>query len=72
MSIEWRQIFAQRAKRPKDKTMLVNCNTSSTAAQAAMELRMDSFVNVRRSFGGYIEWKARGGLAACARVSKKG
>lgn len=72
VNIEWRQVFAQRAKLPKDKTLLLYCNTSSFAAQAAMALRMDGFENVRLLYGGYNEWKARGGLEAYARASKKG
>ncbi len=69
VNIEWRQVFAQRAKLPKDKTILVYCNTSSFAAQVAMALRMDGFENVRLLYGGYNEWKARGGLEAHARAS---
>ncbi|KAB2896979.1 MAG: rhodanese-like domain-containing protein, partial [Burkholderiaceae bacterium] len=71
-NIEWRQVFAQRARLPKDKTILVYCNTSSFAAQAAMALRMDGFENVRLLHGGYNEWKARGGMEAHARASQKG
>lgn len=72
VNIEWRQVFAQRAKLPKDRTNLVYCNTSSFAAQAAMALRMDGIENVRLLYGGYNEWTARGGLDAYARASKKG
>ena len=71
MNIEWRQVFAQRAKLPKDKTILVYCNTSSFAGQVAMALRMDGFENVRLLYGGFNEWKARGGMEAHARASKK-
>jgi rhodanese-related sulfurtransferase len=71
VNIEWRQVFAQRARLPKDKTILVYCNTSSFAAQVAMALRIDGFENVRLLYGGYNEWKARGGLEAYARASKK-
>jgi len=71
VNIEWRQVFAQRAKLPKDKTLLLYCNTSSFAAQAAMALRMDGFENVRLLYGGFNEWKARGGLEAHARASGK-
>lgn len=71
VNIEWRQVFAQRAKLPKDKTILVYCNTSSFAGQVAMALRMDGFENVRLLHGGYNEWKARGGMEAHARASKK-
>jgi rhodanese-related sulfurtransferase len=71
VNIEWRQVFSQRARLPRDKTILVYCNTSSFAAQVAMALRMDGFENVRLLYGGYNEWKARGGLDAYARASKK-
>ena len=71
MNIEWRQVFAQRAKLPKDKTILVYCNTSSFAGQVAMSLRMDGYENVRLLHGGYNEWKASGGMNAQARAAKK-
>lgn len=71
MNIEWRQVFGQRAKLPKDKTILVYCNTSSFAGQVAMALRMDGFENVRLLHGGYNEWKAAGGMNAQARAAKK-
>ncbi|MDZ4103394.1 MAG: rhodanese-like domain-containing protein [Hydrogenophaga sp.] len=71
MNIEWRQVFAQRSKLPKDKTILVYCNMSSFAGQVAMALRMDGFENVRLLHGGYNEWKASGGMDAQARAAKK-
>ena len=71
VNIEWRQVFAQRAKLPKDKTILVYCNTSSFAGQVAMALRMDGYENVRLLHGGYNEWKASGGMNAQARAAKK-
>ena len=70
-NIEWRQVFAQRAKLPRETTILVYCNTSSFAAQVAMALRIDGFENVRLLYGGFNEWKARGGMDAYARASKK-
>lgn len=70
-NIEWRQVFAQRDTLPKDKTILIYCNTSSFAAQVAMALRMDGFENVRLMYGGFNEWKARGGMDAYARAVKK-
>ncbi|MBX3618956.1 MAG: rhodanese-like domain-containing protein [Rhizobacter sp.] len=71
VNIEWRKVFAERAKLPRDKTVLVVCNTSSFSGQVAMALRMDGFENVRILHGGYDEWKARGGMDAFARASKK-
>ncbi|RZS54930.1 rhodanese-like domain-containing protein [Sphaerotilus mobilis] len=70
VNIEWRQVFAERARLPKDRTVLVYCNTSSFAAQVAMALRMDGMENVRVLRGGYTEWKARGGMDAHARASQ--
>ena len=72
VNIEWRKVFAERAKLPKDKTILVYCNTSSFSGQVAMALRMDGFENVRILHGGYDEWKARGGMGAFARAATKG
>ena len=68
VNIEWRQVFAQRASLPRDKTLLLYCNTSSLAAQAAMALRLDGFENVRLLYGGFNGWQAAGGLEANARA----
>lgn len=70
-NIEWRKVFAERAKLPKTKTILVYCNTSSFAAQVAMALRLDGFENVRMLYGGFNQWKAAGGMDAYARATKK-
>lgn len=69
--IEWRQVFAQRARLPRDRMIVVYCNTSSLAGQVAMALRIDGFENVRLLYGGYNEWKARGGLEAHARARQQ-
>lgn len=70
VNIEWRKVFAERARLPKDRTILAYCNTSSFSGQVAMALRMGGFENVRILHGGYGEWKARGGLDAHARASQ--
>lgn len=71
VNIEWRKVFAERAKLPKDKTILVYCNTGSFSAQSAMALRLAGFENVRILHGGFAEWKARGGMEAHARAAKE-
>lgn len=70
VNIEWRKVFAERAKLPKDRTILAYCNTSSFSGQVAMALRMAGYENVRILHGGYGEWKARGGMEAYARAKK--
>lgn len=70
VNIEWRKVFAERAKLPKDKTILAYCNTSSFSGQVAMALRIAGYENVRILHGGYDQWKARGGMEAHARAIK--
>jgi rhodanese-related sulfurtransferase len=70
VNIEWRKVFAERTKLPKDRTILAYCNTSSFSGQVAMALRMAGYENVRILHGGYGEWKARGGMEAYARAKK--
>ncbi|ODV11381.1 MAG: sulfurtransferase [Rubrivivax sp. SCN 70-15] len=70
VNIEWRKVFAERAKLPKDQTILAYCNTGSFSAQAAMALRMAGYENVRILHGGFNEWKARGGFDASTRPAR--
>jgi rhodanese-related sulfurtransferase len=59
-------------ERPRDKTILVYCDTGSFAAQIAMARRMHGFENLRLLYAGFNEWKACGGMDAHAPASKKG
>ena len=70
VNIEWRKVFAERSKLPKNKTILMYCNTSSFSAQTAMALRMDGFENVVVLHGGMEEWKRQGGFDASKRAVK--
>jgi rhodanese-related sulfurtransferase len=69
VNIEWRQVFAERARLPKDKTIVAYCNTGSFSGQVAMALRLAGYENVRILHGGFAEWKARGGFDAHVRAS---
>lgn len=57
-NIEWRQVFAQREKLPRDQSILLYCNTGSLAPQVALALRVDGFENVQILYGGFQHWKA--------------
>lgn len=70
-NIEWPKVFASRTLLPRDKTILVYCNTGSFSGQVAMALRMAGYENVRILHGGINEWHARGGLEAYARAVKQ-
>ena len=69
INIEWRRVLAERSRIPKDKPVLVYCNTGSLSAQAGFALRVAGYENVRILQGGFAEWKAKGGLDAAAKAS---
>jgi rhodanese-related sulfurtransferase len=69
VNIEWRQVLAKSSSIPKDKAVLIYCNTGSLSAQAGFALRVSGWENVKILQGGYAEWKAQGGLDANARAS---
>lgn len=68
VNIEWRKVLEQRAKIPKDKMVLIYCNTGSLSAQAGFALRVAGYDNVKILQGGFEEWKAKGGLDANAKA----
>ena len=68
-NIEWRRVLAERNRIPKDKPVLVYCNTGSLSAQAGFALRLAGYENVRILQGGFAEWKAKGGLDAANKAT---
>lgn len=69
VNIEWRQVLAKSANIPKNKPVLIYCNTGSLSAQAGFALRVSGWENVRILQGGFAEWKAKGGLDANAKAA---
>jgi rhodanese-related sulfurtransferase len=69
VNIEWRRTLAERNRIPKDRPVLVYCNTGSLSAQAGFALRIAGYENVRILQGGFSEWKAKGGLDAAAKMT---
>lgn len=70
-NIEWRRVLAERASIPKDRQVLLYCNTGSLSAQAGFALRVAGYENVRILQGGMSEWKAKGGFDAAARAQAR-
>jgi rhodanese-related sulfurtransferase len=64
VNIEWRQVLARRSEFPKDKPILIYCNTGTLSAQAGFALRVAGYDNLRILQGGMHEWKAKGGFEA--------
>jgi rhodanese-related sulfurtransferase len=70
INLEWRQALAQRSTLPKNKPVLIYCNTGSLSAQAGFALRVAGYDNVRILQGGFTEWKAKGGFDANRRAAE--
>lgn len=68
VNLEWRKVLAERQSIPRDKPVLIYCNTGSLSAQAGFALRVAGYENVRILQGGFSEWKVKGGLDAAARA----
>lgn len=69
VNIEWRQVIARRSELPKDKPILIYCNTGTLSAQAGFALRVTGFDNLRILQGGMREWQTKGGFEAYERTS---
>jgi len=69
INMDWRQVLAKRNTIPKDKSVLIYCNTGSLSAQAGFALRVAGWDNVRILQGGMEEWKAKGGFDAAAKAT---
>jgi rhodanese-related sulfurtransferase len=61
--------LAKSGSIPKNKTVLVYCNTGTLSAQAGFALRVSGWDNVKILQGGISEWTAKGGLDANARAA---
>ena len=70
VNMDWRQVLAKRNSIPKDKPVLIYCNTGSLSAQAGFALRVAGWENVRILQGGMEEWKAKGGFDAAAKATR--
>ena len=62
VNIEWRQVLAKRNQIPKDRPVLVYCNTGTLSSQAGLALRFAGWDNVQILHGGLDEYKAKKGL----------
>jgi rhodanese-related sulfurtransferase len=70
VNIEWRQAVARRRDIPRDRMVVMYCNSGSLSAQAVFALRLLGYDNVKVLQDGIEGWKAKGGFEANARASK--
>ena len=70
VNIEWRQAVARRAEIPRDRMVVMYCNSGSLSAQAVFALRLLGYDNVKVLQDGIEGWKKKGGFEAYARASQ--
>jgi rhodanese-related sulfurtransferase len=70
-NIEWREILSRRHELPEDKPILLYCNSGVLSAQAALTLRIAGYDSIMLLYGGYKDWKRKGGFDANAQYLKK-
>ncbi len=70
VNIEWRQAVARRGELPRDRMVVMYCNSGSLSAQAVFALRLLGYDNVKVLQDGIEGWKKKGGFDAHARASK--
>jgi len=69
INIDWRQVLAKRNSIPKDKPVLIYCNSGSLSAQAGFALRVAGWDNLRILQGGFDEWRTKGGFDASTKAT---
>lgn len=62
--IEWRNLLARRNELPKDRPVLLYCNTGAQSAQSFFALRVAGWDNVRLLLGGLQGWTRENGNLA--------
>ena len=70
VNIDWRQSVARRSELPKDRMVVMYCNSGSLSAQAVFALRLLGHENVKVLQDGIEGWKAKGGFESRARASQ--
>ncbi len=59
MNIEWRQILERQDEIPRDKSVVLYCDTGLSSSKAYFILRLAGRENIKVLRGGYLMWSAR-------------
>ena len=69
VNMDWRTVLANRDQIPRDRPVIIYCNTGSLSAQAGFAMRVAGWDNLRILQGGMEEWKAKGGFDAATKAT---
>ena len=64
VNMDWRKIPGRRHEIPKDRMVVIYCNTGSLSAQAVFAMRLLGWDNVKVLQDGIEGWKKKGGFQA--------
>lgn len=64
VNIDWRKIPGRRGEIPKDRMVVIYCNTGSLSAQSVFAMRVLGWDNVKVLQDGFEGWKKKGGFKA--------
>jgi len=64
VQIEWRDTLVRRNEIPRDRAVVLYCETGALSSRAHMALRLAGYENVKVLVGGYQEWTARNAESA--------
>lgn len=64
VNIEWRKVPGKRQQIPKDRMVVIYCNTGSLSAQSVFAMRVLGWDNVKVLQDGIEGWKKKGGFKA--------
>ena len=70
VNIDWRQIPGRRHDIPRNRLVVIYCNSGSLSAQAVFALHLLGWDNVKVLQDGFEGWKAKGGFEANKRASQ--
>ncbi|WP_456417885.1 rhodanese-like domain-containing protein [Thiolapillus sp.] len=59
MNIEWRQILERQDEIPRDKSVVLYCDTGLSSSKAYFILRLAGRENIKVLRGGYLMWRAQ-------------
>lgn len=70
INIDWRDILKRKNEVPRNKTVVMYCETGLLSSKAHYMLQLAGYENVRVLWGGYLVWSARQSFEDAAKFSK--
>ena len=71
INIDWRETLTRIDEIPRDKPVILYCETGLLSSKAHFMLRLAGYTNVKVLWGGYLVWSAQRSFDDAALVKKK-